>query len=124
MSRAEDLAAKAARLRARAEQAPPPAAGAQFADAVTSPTSPEVSRSVATEHSPARVRTRPVRLTVDVSPSEHAALGQLALDAAAELGLARVHGQEIVRALIRRLLVDPQVRREVLADVAEQRRTS
>jgi hypothetical protein len=71
-----------------------------------------------------QVRTRPVRLTVDVAPAEHAALGRLALDAAAELGLARIHGQEIVRALIRRLLADPQLRREVLADVAEQRRTS
>lgn len=85
----------------------------------------EVSSSVPTEpqRTARAVRTRPVRLTVDVAPAEHAELGRLALEAAAELGVARVHGQEIVRALIRRYLADPEVQRAALDDIARVRQS-
>jgi hypothetical protein len=62
-------------------------------------------------------------LTVDVAPADHAALGRLALDAAGTLGLARVHGQDIVRALIHRMLADPQLQHAVLQEIATTRRT-
>jgi len=103
MTRESDLAAKADRLRAR--QAAP-------SDTETS----EAPRAAAP------VRVRPVRLTVDVSPADHAALNRWCLDAAAELGTARVAGQEIVRALLARALTDPAMRTLVVADIAEQRR--
>jgi hypothetical protein len=134
MSRAEDLAAKAARL--RASQAPKPTTSqvAVEPESVEEPAEPTrapqyVSTSVPEEPRPARatrqatphVRTRPVRLTVDVSPADHAALARLALDAAADLGLARVHGQEIVRALIHRMFNEPDLQRRVLADVQATR---
>jgi hypothetical protein len=82
------------------------------------PRPPRILRQAAQQ-----VRTRPVRLTVDVSPADHAALAHLALDAAAQLGLARVHGQEIVRALIHRMLNEPDLQTRVLADIEAARRT-
>lgn len=136
MSRAEDLAAKAARLRAaqapKPQQAPTAGSEQPPAERPAEPQAPQyVSTSVPDDQRPPRalrqatqqVRTRPVRLTVDVSPADHAALAHLALDAAAELGLARVHGQEIVRALIHRMLSEPDLQTHVLADIAAARRT-
>lgn len=134
MSRAEDLAAKAARL--RAAQTPRPSTSQvvvepEPVDESAEPTrAPQyVSTSVpeglrtarVTRQATPHVRTRPVRLTVDVSPADHAALARLALDAAADLGLARVHGQEIVRALIHRMFTEPDLQRRVLADVQATR---
>lgn len=66
---------------------------------------------------------RPVRITVDLPPAEHQALARLALDAAGRLGLGRVHGQEVVRALVRRLLADPELKAQIITDVGEARRT-
>ena len=112
MTRADDLAAKAARLRARQAptgQAPTP-----------DPAATSVPQYVSSSVPP--VRSRPVRLTVDVSPADHAALLRLTVEAAAQLGLTRVHGQEIVRALIARMLTDADLQARVLADVAQVRR--
>lgn len=131
MSRANDLAAKAARLRAaQTRPAQAPAADEPEPQAEQALEPQYISTSVSQERVPVevrrpatpRVRTRPVRLTVDVSPADHAALARLALDAAAELGLARVHGQEIVRALIHRMLSEPDLQRRVLAEVQASRR--
>lgn len=130
MSRADDLAAKAARLRARnAQQAPvlpEPAAEQEApqeeADVRTSvPT--EVSTSVAKSAPalPPAVRSKPVRMTVDLAPADHSDLSQLLLRAAGALGVARVSGQEVTSALIRRLLADPDLEQKVLSDVAEKR---
>ena len=102
MSRTEELAAKAARLRDRQNAA-------------------ESSTSVPTEVRSRGVRVRPVRLTVDVPPADHAALARWCLEAAQELGVARVHGQELVRALLRRALADAELREQVTRDVAAQR---
>ncbi len=184
MSRAEDLAAKAARLRSRQSSARPSVAaasgepveatdefptgagyGPSANDTITPWQSPAgfassvgvssggvsagvVSSSpdpllalpavvearagmasvadtrVAHRPAPARaVRVRPVRLTVDVSPADHNALARWCLDAAGELGVPRVHGQELVRALLRRALTDRSLREAVLDDVAAIRST-
>jgi hypothetical protein len=135
MSRAEDLAAKAARLRAAQTPKPQQAPTGSDQPPTEWPVEPQttqyVSTSVPEDPRPPRVlrqaaqqvRTRPVRLTVDVSPADHAALAHLALDAAAQLGLARVHGQEIVRALIHRMLNEPDLQTRVLADIEAARRT-
>lgn len=140
MSRAEELAAKAARLRAaqtaatrpQPPAATPPPSSSEAAEPLERIADTQyLSRSVAEEHlatrssraSTPQVRTRPVRLTVDVSPADHAALARLALEAAAELGLARVHGQEIVRALLHRMLGDPDLQRQIMTDIEMNRRT-
>lgn len=100
MSRSEELAAKAARLKQQQ----------QDRDSRT---------SVPTEvRPPAEIRVRPVRLTLDVSPADHTALARWSLDASAELGRARVAGQELMRALLRRALADPELRRLVVEDIA------
>ncbi len=109
MSRAEELTAKANRLRER-QNVP-------AAEIVSSAVATEIRTSVAT----AIVRVRPVRLTVDVPPADHAALNRWCLDAAAELGLARVHGQEIVRALLHRALRNPELRAAITGEVAAGR---
>jgi hypothetical protein len=111
MSRTDDLAAKAARLRAQQGR--------------TTPAVQQVSTSVPTEvlsTTAQQVRTKPVRLTVDVSPADHAALNRLALEAAATIGVTRIHGQDIVRALIRRLLTDPGLHQAVITDIAATKR--
>lgn len=100
MSRAEELAAKAARLKQQQHDK-------------------ETRSSVPTEvRAPSEIRVRPVRLTLDVAPADHAALARWSLDASAELGRARVAGQELMRALLRRALADPELRRLVVDDIA------
>jgi len=120
-NRAEQIRAKAQRLAAQPTASP--AAGSE-----------EVSTSVGEEvmtpprdvrrpaASGAPVRTRPVRLSVDVAPNEHTELVRHSLAAAAELGAVRVHGQEIVRALLRRYLSDPGLQAQVLDDIRAERR--
>lgn len=123
MSRAEDLAAKAARLRAR--QTPPTPTPTPVSTSVSTDVSEyggtDVSRSGDDQGVAPRVR--PIRTTVDLPPAEHQALARLALDAASRLGLGRVHGQEIVRALVRRLLADPELQAQIIRDISEARRT-
>ncbi len=114
MSRADDIKAKAARI----------------AEARRAGEGQEVRRSVPQEEHPAdpeerparSVRTRPVRLSVDIAPRDHVELVRLTVAAAEELGVARVHGQEVVRAVLRRLLADPALQRQVLDDVRAERR--
>jgi hypothetical protein len=62
----------------------------------------------------------PVRLTLDVSPTAHAALRRLCGELAIELGVAQVSGQAVLRSLIRRLLEDPEARAQLEQDLARQ----
>jgi hypothetical protein len=112
VSRADDLAAKAARLRAAQ-----PISTSVPTDLSTSvPT--EALRSEPTEVRPIPPRVKPVRLTVDVSPADHAALRRLCIDLADELGAAQISGQDVLRGLIRRLLVDEAARAQLGRDLA------
>jgi hypothetical protein len=58
-------------------------------------------------------RVRDVRRTVDLSPVEHRALAVWCAEAAAELGLARVTGQDVLRALVVELLSDEALARRI-----------
>jgi hypothetical protein len=59
-------------------------------------------------------------LTLDVSPADHAALRRLCGELAVELGVAQVSGQDVQRALLRRLLTDPAARAQLERDLAGQ----
>lgn len=149
MSRAEEIAAKAARLRGLSTSVPTdlitsvPAEPLQVPAWYTDTAMPadghdeygtiplpgtEVSTSVRTDLStsvPAGARarpprTRPVRLTLDVSPAEHAALRRLCGELAIELGVAQVSGQAVLRSLIRRVLVDEAARAQLERDLETQ----
>jgi len=67
-----------------------------------------LGESAGTARSP---RVRNVRHTVDLSPEEHRQFAAWLAEAAAELDLARVTGQDVLRALVVELLTN-----NVLAD--------
>jgi hypothetical protein len=54
-------------------------------------------------------RVKDVRRTVDLSPTEHRQLSVWLNEAAAELGRARVTGQDVLRALVVELLTDDEL---------------
>lgn len=60
---------------------------------------------------------KPVRLTVDLTPDQHAQLQRWCLDAAPHVGQPRVAGQQVLRALISRLLTDEGLARQITADL-------
>jgi hypothetical protein len=58
-------------------------------------------------------RVKDVRRTVDLSPTEHRKLAVWLNEAAAELGRARVTGQDVLRALVVELLTDEELSRRI-----------
>jgi hypothetical protein len=58
-------------------------------------------------------RVRDVRRTVDLSPTEHRQLAVWLNEAAAELGRARVTGQDVLRALVVELLTNDELSRRI-----------
>lgn len=63
-------------------------------------------------------RTKPVRRSVDLSPSYHARLTDWCAETADEIGTARVTGQAVIRALVARLLMDERLARRIRADLS------
>jgi hypothetical protein len=76
----------------------------------------EVDQAVSDPAPPTRAP-KPVRITVDLPPGRHAALQRWCLDAAPGVGQPRVHGQQVMRALIGRLLTDELLSRAIIADL-------
>lgn len=68
--------------------------------------------------STANVRTAPVRCTVDLPPTEHAALKRWELEAAISTGSAEVTNQAVLRALVGRLLADEELAESVRQDLS------
>ncbi|MGH4014563.1 MAG: hypothetical protein ACRDSL_11700 [Pseudonocardiaceae bacterium] len=64
------------------------------------------------------VRTKPVRRSVDLSPTYHTQLTQWCAETADEIGATRVTGQDVLRALVARLLVDQALARRIRADLS------
>jgi hypothetical protein len=64
-------------------------------------------------------RARPVRRTVDLSPARHAKLTEWCGQTAQELGVARVTGQQVISALVGRLLTDMTLMAKIKADINE-----
>lgn len=67
------------------------------------------------------VRQKTVRRTVDLSPTAHRGLDNWQRDTADRLGLARVTGQEVLTALVDRLLADSDLAEQVVQVIAGQR---
>lgn len=63
-------------------------------------------------------RTRPVRVTVELSPIEHQALRQWCAHTSAELDLPVVAGAEVFRALLSLMRENPEVADQVRAELA------
>lgn len=70
-----------------------------------------------TEQSPPTRQPRPVRLTLDISPGRHAELQRWCLDAVPAVGRPRVAGQQVMRALLARLLTDEGLSRAIISDL-------
>jgi hypothetical protein len=67
------------------------------------------------------VRQKNVRRTVDLSPTAHRGLDNWQRDAADRLGLARVTGQDVLAALVDRLLADTGLAEQITQDIAQRR---
>jgi hypothetical protein len=63
-------------------------------------------------------RTKPVRRSVDLSPAHHARLTQWCAETADMIGTARVTGQDVIRALVARLLMDEALAQRIRADLS------
>jgi hypothetical protein len=63
-------------------------------------------------------RTKPVRRSVDLSPTCHIKLTQWCAETADVIGTARVTGQDVIRALVARLLMDESLARKIRADLS------
>lgn len=98
MSRADEIRAKAARQKAR-EQISPTERPAPAAPAV---------------------RAKPIRSTVDLPSGRHFSLKEWCTETATELGHARVTTQDVVNALVHRLLTDETLARKIRQDLRNQ----
>lgn len=67
------------------------------------------------------VRQKNVRRTVDLSPATHRALDGWQSSVAGRLGLARVTGQEVLSALVERLLSDDELAEQITQEIAANR---
>lgn len=70
---------------------------------------------------PAAVRQKNVRRTVDLSPTTHRSLDNFQRDTADRLGLARVTGQDVLAALVDRLLADSELAEQITAAIGGKR---
>lgn len=81
-------------------------------------TAPAESRSRAAGETPRIQRTR---RTVDLPAATHRALDIWQREAADQLGVARVTGQEVLTALIDQLLADPQLAAQITRAIQDRR---
>lgn len=70
---------------------------------------------------PTAVRQKNVRRTVDLSPTTHRSLDNFQRDTADRLGLARVTGQDVLAALVDRLLADSELAEQITAAIGGKR---
>jgi hypothetical protein len=96
-----------------ADQARRLAAEKATADAAHVTPAPEVSDALPGTPAVRPPRVRDIRRTVDLSPVEHRQLAVWCAEAAAELGRARVTGQDVLRALVVELLADDALARRI-----------
>jgi len=100
MTAAEKIRAKAARAKQHQEQA-----------------EPESSRPVSSAAAP---HVKPIRSTVDLLPVKHASFKAWCGETAVMIGRARVTTQDVIRALVDRLLTDETLARKIRDDLHKQ----
>ena len=111
---AEKIKANAERLRQK-----PPTSSAAPAEDVALSAEPAVA-PLAIRSQPV-VRQKTVRRTVDLSPTAHRGLDGWQRATADHLGLARVTGQDVLAALVDRLLADTELSAQIVQTIAERR---
>jgi hypothetical protein len=116
VSRAEELEAKVARIKA-GTSAPADLRTSALTE-VSHSADAEVSHSVEADLRRLPPRVKPVRLNVDVSPAVRAALRRLCAELEAELGGTPVSGQDVLRCLIQWPLGDDEAHGRLLRDLA------
>lgn len=99
-----------------AEHLPGQTRRVQRPHAVPAPGSRTADRAPVRLATPAR--TKPVRRSVDLSPAYHAKLTEWCAKTADEIGTSRVTGQDVIRALVARLLMDENLSRRIRADLS------
>jgi hypothetical protein len=119
LTAAEKLKAKADRLKAQANQAPAPQVTAAAADDDERPTSTSPAPAAPQRHLPtaAPVLAKPIRSTVDLPPARHRSLKAWSAETATEIGRARVTTQEVINALVHRMLTDETLARKIRDDL-------
>lgn len=86
------------------------------------PAAADVSAPARSPLAPASaVRQKNVRRTVDLSPTTHRSLDNFQRDTADRLGLARVTGQDVLAALVDRLLADGELAEQITAAIGGKR---
>lgn len=78
-------------------------------DRTPAPDAPRRPPTPAPTDTPAAIRQKNIRRTVDLAPAQHRALDVWQREAADQLGLARVTGQDVLSALVDQLLADPEL---------------
>lgn len=101
-TRAEELREKAERLKARQAVAHEPVTGTHDQGGAEP------------------VLTKPVRSTLDLPPAVHRDLQAWLGESAVRLGRARVTKQDVLEALVRRLLQDETLTKLILTDLKER----
>lgn len=86
---------------------------------VLAQTAPEAEQPAAPPPPPAPMgrKLQPVRSTMDLPPDEHAEFLRWAVDASQTIGRS-VQGQNVLRAMVRRLLVDEEFAAKIRQDLA------
>ena len=92
------------------------ARAAAVTTSVASQSEPE--RPEARDAEPRVPRTRPVRVTVELSPMEHKQLRRWCAETSADLDLPVVAGAEVFRALLNLMHDHPEVAEQVRAELA------
>jgi hypothetical protein len=110
---AEKIKANAERLRQK-----PSASSVASAEGDALPVEPAAPPAI---RSQPVVRQKTVRRTVDLSPTAHRGLDGWQRAAADHLGLARVTGQDVLAALVDRLLADSELSDQIVQNIAERR---
>lgn len=89
--------------------------------AVATPPAPREAPAMATPDRPVAIENdperRPVRTTVDLRADEYDAFVDWCAATAREVGRPRVHGQQVIRILVRRLMTDRRLAKQVTADL-------
>ncbi len=108
MAKANDIAARAAKLNAT----PRNKTASTSAQAPTEPA----------KASTAAPRVKPMRLTLDLAPNQYRDFNAVCRVIAEEIGEARIPGTQVLRALVAQLSDDPALRATVAELVREQRK--